>query len=311
MPARFRSHPPNGFNLVELLITLAALLVVLASFTRIMGTEAKLSTRTGRNLAIQDSLGQASDLMRREIAMASRVSTNASDPALPSTSTCKSSPTPLLVLIGPNNAWQITYGLNLKSRNESNTELTNDWFGPGRLIRCGPPYSATGGPTGKGGLNSGGTIAKTVVLDRLIDDNTAFSVSTGTGSWVNQSTSITLKLQNDQGTQTSSSFQTSIAANSIYDTPNYPGVSCPSADNYKCNDGTDERDNYVIPSSLTTALTITGDSSKEVAVYLPSVYSLSAFTSTCTATICTVGKFTLKDVSLLIFTDKEIRLPPS
>ncbi|MCX5947159.1 MAG: prepilin-type N-terminal cleavage/methylation domain-containing protein [Cyanobacteria bacterium] len=307
MPARLRSHPQNGFNLVELLITLAVLSVVLASFTRIMGTEAKLSTQTGRNLAIQDSLSQASDLMRREIAMASRVSTNASDLTLPSNSTCKTLPAPKLVLIGPNNAWQISYGLNLKT--DSPSDLVNDWFGPGRLIRCGPPYSASGGPTGKGGLNTGtgGTIAKTVVLDRLIDNSTAFSVSTGTGRGVNQSTSITLKLQNDQGTQISSSFQTSITANSIYDTPNYPGVSCPPTDSYKCNDGTDERDNYVIPSSLTTALTITGDQSKEVAVYLPSVYSPSAFSGTCTTTTCTIGKFTLKDVSLLIFTDKEIR----
>ena len=261
MPARFRSHPQNGFNLVELLI-----------------------------------------------AMASRISTDLN--TLP-TAFCKSSPTPLLVLIGPNNAWQITYGVNLKSRNEAPTELTNDWFGPGRLIRCGPPYSASLGTTGTGGLNTGGTIAKTVVLDRLIDDNTAFSVSTGTGSGVNQSTSITLKLQNDQGTQISSSFQTSIAANSLYDTPDYPNISCPSGSSYKCNDSTDERDNYVIPSTLTTALTITGDPSKEVAVYLPSAYSTSAFTGTCTALTCTVGNFTLKYVSLLIFTDKEIRLPPS
>jgi len=296
---------------------MAVLLVVLASFTRIMGTEAKLSTLTGRNLALKDSLSQASDLMRREIAMASRVSINASDPALPSTSTCKSAPTPLLVLIGPNNAWQITYGLNLKSRIDSPTELTNDWFGPGRLIRCGPPYSASGGTTGKGGLNTGTgvTIAKTVVLDRLIDNSTAFSVvstSTPTGMLDNQSTiSITLRIQNDQGTQTSSTFQTSIAANSMYDTPDYPNISCPSSSSYKCNDSTDERDNYVIPSTLTTNLTINGDPSKEVTVYLPSAQSTYTFTGKCTTLTCKVGNFTLNYVSLLVFTDKEIRLPPS
>jgi prepilin-type N-terminal cleavage/methylation domain-containing protein len=309
VPARFRSHPPNGFNLAELLIAMSVLLVVLASFTRIMGTEAKLSTLTGRNLGIQDSLSQASDLMRREIAMASRVSTNPSDLTLPSTSTCKTLPAPKLVLIGPNNAWQISYGLNLKT--DSLSDLVNDWFGPGRLIRCGPPYSASGGPTGTGGLNTGGTIAKTVVLDRLIDNSTAFSVSTATGSGVNQSTSITLKLQNDQGTQTSSTFQTSIAANSMYDTPDYPNISCPSGSSYKCNDSTDERDNYVIPSTLTTALTINGDPSKEVTVYLPSAQSTYTFTGKCTALTCKVGNFTLNYVSLLVFTDKEIRLPPS
>ena len=289
MPARFRSHPQNGFNLVELMITLAALVVVLASFARIMGTEAKLSTRTGRNLALQDSLRQASDLMRREIAMASRVSTNSSDLTLPSTSTCKTLPEPKLVLIGPNNAWQISYGLNLKT--DSPSDLVNDWFGPGRLIRCGPPYSATGGPTGKGGLNTGtgGAIAKTVVLDRLINNSTAFSVSTSTGNLDNQSISITLRLQNDQGTQISSSFQTSIAANSLYDTPDYPNISCPSGSSYKCNDSTDERDNYVIPSTLTTALTITGDPSKEVTVYLPSAQSTYAFTGKCTALTCKLG----------------------
>jgi prepilin-type N-terminal cleavage/methylation domain-containing protein len=309
VPARFRSHSPNGFNLVELLITLAALLVVLASFTRIMGTEAKLSTRTGRNLGIQDSLSQASDLMRREIAMASRVSTDLN--TLPANSICKSSPTPLLVLIGPNNAWQITYGLHLKSKNDAPSELSNDWFGPGRLIRCGPPYSASGGTTGKGGLNTGGTIAKTVVLDRLIDNSTAFSVPEITKIGTEQSVRITLKLQNDQGTQISSSFQTSITANSLYDTPDYPNISCPSGSSYKCNDSTDERDNYVIPSSLTSALTITGDPSKEVIVYLPSAQSTYTFTGKCTALTCTVGNFTLKYVSLLIFADKEIRLPPS
>jgi len=316
MPARFRSHPPNGFNLVELLITLAALLVVLASFTRIMGTEAKLSTRTGRNLGIQDSLSQASDLMRREIAMASRVSTNSSDLTLPSTSTCKTLPEPKLVLIGPNNAWQISYGLNLKT--DSPSDLVNDWFGPGRLIRCGPPYSATGGPTGKGGLNTGtgGAIAKTVVLDRLINNSTAFSVSTSTsnGNLDNQSIRITLTLQNDQGTQISSSFQTIIAGNSLYNTPDCMGACCPLANNCKCTEtstvGEEERDNYVIPS-LTNALTITGDPSEEVVVYLPSVYSPSAFTGTGTTTLCKAGNLTLNHVSLLIFTDKEIRLPPS
>ena len=303
MPARFRSHPQNGFNLVELLIAMAALVVVLASFTRIMGTEAKLSTLTGRNLGIQDSLSQASDLMRREVAMASRVSTNASDLTLPSTSTCKTLPAPKLVLIGPNNAWQISYGLNLKT--DSPSDLVNDWFGPGRLIRCGPPYSTDG-------LNTGGTIAKTVVLDRLVDNGTAFSLSPSTMTGTEQSVSITLKLQNDQGTQISSSFQTIIAGNSLYDTP-----ACDQSSGYKCT-STEERETYIIPSTWTGSPKITGDASKEVAIYLPFTKITYTFSNTCTTKSCTVSSaaggtvsnFTMENASLLVFADQEIRLPP-
>jgi prepilin-type N-terminal cleavage/methylation domain-containing protein len=301
-----KPRPDDGFNLTELLIAVAVLVIVLASLGRILRTESKISSETGRNLGIRDSLTQATDLMSMEIAMASRLSTDLN--TLPSNSICKSSPpNPVLILIGPNNAWQITYGL----RSATTTELSNDYFGPGLLIRCGPPYSASLST----GLDFSATSAKSVVLDRL-KDSTGFSISLGSGSFVNQSAGITLNLANDMGSTISTSFQSRTAANSLYSTSDYPNVSCPAGTSYLCDDSTEDRDNYVLPlSSLTNAtiptLTISADPSKEVTMYFPGASTSYSLDTSCKASKCTVaGKLTLNNFSLLVFPDKEIRLSP-
>jgi prepilin-type N-terminal cleavage/methylation domain-containing protein len=309
-----RPRPDDGLSLIELLITVAVLGVVLAGFSRILRTESQIMSQTGRNLAIRDSLSQASDLMSREIAMASRLSTDPS--TLPGSSICKSSaPNPVLVLIGPNNGWQITYGL----RSATAAEMTNDWFGPGLLIRCGPSYSAS---LGTGRLDTSSTITKSVVLDRL-NASTGFSASLGSSlgsgsSLVNQSASITLNLVNDMGNTISSSFQTRIAANALYNMSNYPTLDCPASNSYNCTDSaTSNIDNYVLPSTAINnasipTLTITPtDTSKEVIMYLPGQRDDYTNDTSCNVSQCIIGgKLTLKNFSLLVFKDQEIRLSP-
>jgi prepilin-type N-terminal cleavage/methylation domain-containing protein len=303
MTFRPKTRPKNGFNLIELLLTVAVLGVVLAGLSRIMIAENKLALQTGRDLDIRDALKQNNQLLRSEIALSSRITTNTSGLS----DTCKDNPTPALVLVGPGDAWRISYGI----RDATAAEKSSEWFGPALLIRCGKPYSASAG-----GIDVSQSEAKTVALDRLVS-STGFSATVPSGNEYasNNSTitlnslnaSIKLNLLSDTGKTISSTLQAGIAGNQLYGTLENPTVVC-SSPSYKCSDSTEYIDNYRPPEATTT---ITGSLSKEVVVFFPkklSEYTIST-SPACTTSQCIITNVTVKNASLLVFKDQELRLP--
>jgi prepilin-type N-terminal cleavage/methylation domain-containing protein len=284
-----KTRPKDGLSLIELLLTLSVLGIVLAGLSRIMIAEHKLSLQTGRDLAIRDALNQNTQLLRSEIALSSRITTSTSGLS----TTCNSDPTPSLVLVGPGDTWRISYGI----RNATAAEKSNEWFGPALLIRCGKSYSANG-------IDVLQTETKTVALDRLLS-STGFSATVG--DYASKNVSITLNLLSDSGKTISSTLQAGIAGNQLYGTLENPNTTC-SSPSYLCSDSTEDIDNYRPPETTTT---ITGDSSKEVVVFFPkktSEYTIKA-DQTCNTSQCVIGNVTIKNASLLVFADKEWRLP--
>ncbi len=293
MSFRPKARPKDGFNLIELLLTLSVLGVVLAGLSRIMIAENKLSLQTSRDLAIRDALNQNNQLLRSEIALSSRITTSTAGLS----NTCNSDPIPSVVLVGPGDAWRISYGI----RNATDTEKSSEWFGPALLIRCGKPYSASAG-----GIDVLQTETKTVALDRLVS-STGFSATVAAGNYASKNASITLNLLSDSGKTISTTLQAGIAGNQLYGTLENPTVTC-SSPSYLCSDSTDDIDNYRPPETTTT---ITGSTSKEVVVFFPkktSEYSIAS-NQTCNTSQCVIGNVTIKNASLLVFADKEWRLP--
>ena len=303
-PMLFRpqSRLQHGFSLIELLITLGVLTIVLASLSRIMLVENRLTLQSGRDLSIRDSLNQVNQLLRSEIALGSRVSATTTS-AMINTSeykACLSDPAPAFVIIGPNDSWWIFYGI----RDVTAAEKTSEWYGPAVLVRCGKPFSST-----VGDIDVDGPLTKTVALDRLVS-GTGFSASAASGTYASKSATIALTVQSDAGKSLSSSITTGIGANSIYDRSSL----CATASSCTARTGSslessDYRESYKIFDDG-FALAITADASKEVVVYFPSTTLSSSILAGCTTASCKVGVITVKNASLLVFADgTEIRVP--
>ena len=300
IPRHRRARPRDGFSLIELLLCLAVLTVVLASLSRIIVAENKLSVQTGRDLAIRNALSQTTQLLRNEIGLASNITTSTTGLS----ATCSSDPVPKLVLVGPGGSWRIAYGI----RTATVSELSTEWFGPSLLIRCGKPYSTTAG-----GIDTTLPESKTVALDRLVT-GTGFTATMSSNSDANKNASITLNLLSDSNKTLTSTFQTGISRNQLYGTLENLTATC-SSPTYKCNDSTDDIDNYRPTPASGSSLTITGDLSKEVVIHFPLKLAGYTIESPCNTSRCKVtdkasaAAVTVLNASLLVFADKEWRLP--
>lgn len=293
---RHRRSQPAGFTLVELLVGAALLAVVIAGLSRLLVSELWASRRALRAIGGTEGAAQAVNLMREEIAQASRIQITNTPPTGCTT-------TPSFVLRGPGSAWQIAYGIRARSNDEATT-----WFGPWLLVRCGVPYSSL-----TGNLDTAGTVAERVVADRLPTTNGLVVTSTG-GTTTNliRDLALTLNQRTDAGTILPTTFSARIGVNRLYGTLDRLSASdCPASADNTCNEGTDDIQHFWPTGS---GATVDGNKSKENVIYFKNKFSRYTFSNPCTNASCTVTGLdgdvgvTITYGDLLVFPDQELRL---
>jgi len=274
-----------GLTLVELLITSSLLVVVVGAVGTVLVSEISSTSRLERSIQQSDDIGRVRAQLQREIALSARLSQSSTELSNSQLSGCPiSSP---LVLIGPAGSWRIAYGLRSQGPN-------SNWRGPNQLMRCGPPYTATG-------LNPAGAMVQSVVADRL--PNTGFSSTlTGTNNDVNLAAQISLVINDHQGNPSpTSTFLTRSEIrrlNYFLDRPDLANTTF-----YQ----DDESRHYRAGGTITG-----GDPSKLNLVHFSSIRDSFTLSNPCTRATCSVSgpvSTTLSNIDVLVFTDREIRLP--
>ena len=270
---------------MELLITSSLLVVVVGAVGTVLVSEISSTSRLERSIEQSDDIGRVRAQLQREIALSARLSQNNAELSNSQLSGCTiSSP---LVLIGPAGSWRIAYGLRSQGPN-------SNWRGPSQLMRCGPPYTAPG-------LNPAGAMVQSVVADRL--PSTGFSSTlTGTNNDVNLAAQISLVINDHQGNPSPTS--TFLARSEIrrlnyfLDRPDLTGSTF-----YQ----DDESRHYRAGGTITG-----GDPSKLNLVHFSSIRDNFTLSNPCTRATCSVSgpvSTTLSAIDVLVFTDREIRLP--
>lgn len=291
MPLRSTPSRPAAFSLVELLITTVLLGVVLGGSSLLLTSEVRSSRQSMKASSAVEVSAQAVNLMREEIADASTVLITSTAPT-----GCTTSPS--FVLEGPGDTWRIAYGVRTATAGEATI-----WNGPSLLVRCGLPYSSGGA------LNTAGTVAETVVADRLPASGGLEVTSTGGSvSQLIRNISINLSIT---GT-TPATFTARIGRNRLYGvTDRLSSTDCPyQADGNLCNAEPIDDTLHFWPTGA--GATVVGGDTKENVIYFSNNRSAYTIASPCTSTSCTVTGsevgVTITNGDLLVFADAELRL---
>jgi hypothetical protein len=219
-------------------------------------------------------LRRTRQVLQQEIALAERLSTGAE--ARPPACTGLESP---LVLIGPNDAWRIVYGLGRQGPQAG-------WRGPAQLLRCGPPHADAGLSVGEPPLRS-------VLLDRLAAANGFRASLNGTGA------AISLQPHSSTGAIPASTINARLAGTAAASAERFPG----------CRGLCEETDttNHWRPSGGDIA----GDASKTDTIHFPFDRASYTLSDPCDRSLCTVSGVptaVIVNGDLLIFSDQELPL---
>lgn len=284
-----RHRPPAataaGLTLVELLITSSLLVVVVGAVGTVLVSEISSTSRLERSIEQSDDIGRVRAQLQREIALSARLSLNIAELSNSQLSGCTvSSP---LVLIGPAGSWRIAYGLRSQGPN-------SNWRGPNQLMRCGPPYIATG-------LNPAGAMVQSVVADRL--PNTGFSSTlTGTNDDVNLAAQISLVINDYQGNPSPASmFQVRSESKRLNYFLDRPDLASASLSNEVI--GEEKYTHWRFSGGP-----IEGASTRINLIHFPNSLSSYTISPGCSRSTCTVSGATITNATALIFPDREIRL---
>jgi type II secretory pathway pseudopilin PulG len=265
--SRQPARPGAGFTLVELLLIGAVLAGLLG------GGGAALVRHQRANSAEQLSdsadMRRARQLLQQEIALAERLSTGGDAPP----PACAGLANPL-VLIGPNDAWRIVYGLSRQGPEAG-------WRGPAQLQRCGPPH-------GDAGMAASEPPLRSVVIDRLTADNGFRPTLSGSG------VAISLQPHSSTGAIPASTINARLAG-----AVRFPG----------CRGLCEETDstNHWRPIGGDIA----GDASKTDVVHFPFDRASYELSEPCDRSLCTVTGIptaVIANGDLLMFSDQELPL---
>jgi type II secretory pathway component PulJ len=267
LTSRPTASPSAGFTLVELLLIGAVLAGLLGGGGAALLRHQRASS--SEQLSDTADLRRTRQLLQQEITLAERLSTSAD--ALPPACAGLESP---LVLIGPEDAWRVAYGLGRQGPDAG-------WRGPAQLQRCGPPHGDTGMSAAEPALRS-------VVIDRLAAENGFRATLSGSG------VAISLQPQSSTGAIPASTINARLAG-----ADRFPG----------CRGLCEETDstNHWRPSSGDIA----GDASKTDVVHFPFDRASYELSEPCDRSICTVSGIPSTVVyngDLLIFSDQELPL---
>ena len=298
LPSTYRSSRspsrPAAFSVVELLLSAVLLGAVLGSISLLLRSELSSSRQALNSSAAGEVAAQAVTLIREEVSDASNVLITSTAPT-----GCTTSPS--VVLVGPGDAWRIAYGVRAITSAEAPL-----WVGPSVLVRCGLPYGSTGA------LNTSGTVAETVVADRLPSSGGLVVTSTGgsAGGTTNElirDIAITLSLSGI----TPVSFSARIGVNRLYGvTDRLSSSDCPyQVDGNLCSEAIDDTLHFWPTGS---GVSVIGGDTKENVIYFKNNRSTYTISNPCTSITCTVTGtdvgVTITNGDLLVFADQELRL---
>ena len=286
---------PSGFTLMELVIGATLLAVVLASVSQLLINEVRSSRTALSSTGANESIAQAASLIREEIADSSNLIRYASGSVtLPSA--CTQSTTPSFVLEGPGDAWRTAYGVRAPTAAEARR-----WKGPNLLVRCGLPYRSDGS------LDTNGAVSETVLADQVASANALSVTSTGgdSGTQLIRDLSISIGL----GVGSTTSFSARSGVNRMYGVMDRSTTAnCAQVDGYLCAEPLNDTLHFWPTGSN---VTVTGDDTKENAVYFKNKIASYTISNPCNSTSCTVTgsevSVTITKGDLLVFADAELR----
>lgn len=316
IPAR-RSQ--QGISLTELLIGIALSLLVLGAVIQAALSLIRVDTVQQQELNRKDAVDRVLSLIQEEIRGSRRIETTGLTSG--SAPNCSTGLTPSLILRGSSAATDVAYLVGQVTA--AGTYTSTGWIGPRVLVRCGPPYTATGA------LDGSQPAAAQVILDSLADTN-ALVITPPTTTAGNLSRTLGLTLNssargfNNSTTTIANTVQVAIGSNQAYGllAAGGPDPGCTTAATSGCNDPSDSTGNTrYFTATGTSAVTLSGTVSAENTVYFDrprSDFSISGPTnSRCTAVECWVtftgtggARTTILNGSVLIFRDEHIRIPP-
>jgi type II secretory pathway pseudopilin PulG len=265
--SRPTARPGSGFTLVELLLIGAVLAGLLGGGGAALLRHQRASS--AEQLSDSADLRRARQQLQQEISLAARHSTSAD--ALPPACAGLESP---LVLIGPEDAWRIVYGLGKQGPDAG-------WRGPAQLQRCGPPH-------GDAGISAAEPPLRSVVIDRLAAANGFRPSLNGSGVAIN------LQPHSSTGAIPASTINARLAG-----ADRFPG----------CRGLCEETDstNHWRPSGGEIA----GDASKTDVVHFPFDRASYELSESCDRSLCTVSGIPTAVVyngDVLMFSDQELAL---
>ncbi|WP_323206517.1 hypothetical protein [Synechococcus sp. BA-132 BA5] len=276
-------------------------IVIIAGLgSTVLVSEVRLSRSGVANQNQQDDIAQAGNLILHELSSSSLLDNTGTYPC--GTGTTK------LVLKGDNNAWTTYYATRAVTTGSTN------WFGPHLLVRCGLPYTLAGD------IDTDGTVAESVVLDRLASANGLTVTLNKSSTTLSREAQVVLTTQIGSGPSVSNTFQARSATNrvySLYDLIFNDSSYCPAGTTVCAvtGSGTTAKQHF---RPATGTSTITGSPTLEDIAYFPgkiSNYTLkksSSDTTACTRTACFVTgnsfNTTLNNINVLVFSDAEYRI---
>ncbi|QPN55794.1 prepilin-type N-terminal cleavage/methylation domain-containing protein [Synechococcus sp. CBW1107] len=292
----------QGFTLVELLVaaTLGSVVLVGAGF--LLLSIMRSSARSERVIQLRDDWARVSEFMEEEVTQGERVITDLNRiNTLRGNLACtlNTAANVRFGVLAPHSQIPIVYGI----RPPAGTEV-NQWRGPNVIVRCGPTVAANG--------QLDPNTYREDVLAGAASELTAALITTDTNT-ATRAIRITLGFQTPGGTAYSNSFRDRDRVNPPYnllDDRDARGINVCSLPNVYCGGGTltgsatpNAQPNQYIPQS---GAIVQGAPGREDIVYFEG--PAPSGISNCMRSSCTISGVTMRDVEVVVFDDREIRM---